>query len=126
MRQIVPTTQFKRDARLMQRRGLALDELRAVARQIAEGEPLAPTYRDHKLTGPLRDCRECHIRPDWLLVYRLSDAELVLVRTGTHADLFGKWARTLGLHRRPTSKCRRRSRTMLSCVRSACAVRART
>lgn len=61
MRQSVPTTQFKRDARLMQRRGLALDDLREVARQIAEGEKLAPKYRDHKLTGPLRDCRECHI-----------------------------------------------------------------
>jgi mRNA interferase YafQ len=90
MRQIVPTAQFKRDARLMQRRGLAWDDLREVARQIAEGQKLAPQYRDHKLTGPLRDCRECHIHPDWLLVYRLTETELVLVRTGTHADLFGK------------------------------------
>ncbi|MBA3968932.1 MAG: type II toxin-antitoxin system YafQ family toxin [Gemmatimonadetes bacterium] len=90
MRQIVPTTQFKRDARLAERRGLALDALREVIRQIAEGETLPPKYRDHKLTGPLRDCRECHIHPDWLLVYRLTESEMVLVRTGTHADLFGK------------------------------------
>ncbi len=66
-----------------------LAALRGVVRHVAEGETLPPRYPDHKLPGPLRDCRECHIHPDWLRVYRFMESEMVLVRTGTHVDLLG-------------------------------------
>ena len=88
MREIVPTTQFRRDAKRIQKRGLDLSELREVARRLAAGETLDPKHRDHKLSGSLKGHRECHVRPDWLLVYRLTATELILVRTGTHQDLF--------------------------------------
>ena len=88
MREIVLTTQFRRDAKRMQKRGLDLSEMRAVAKQIAAGETLQPRHRDHKLAGPFAGFRECHIRPDWLLIYRTTEADLFLVRTGTHQDLF--------------------------------------
>ena len=61
-----------------------------MARRLAEGKALDPKHRDHKLTGPFQGLRECHVRPDWLLIYQLTDAELILVRTGTHQDLFGE------------------------------------
>ena len=88
MRNIVPTTQFRRDAKRIQKRGLDLGELRTVAARLAAGEALEARYRDHKLVGPYAGYRECHVKPDWLLIYCLTDAEVVLVRTGTHQDLF--------------------------------------
>lgn len=89
MRETVPTTQFRRDAKRVKKRGRDLDELQELVRHLAAGETLKPKHRDHKLTGPYQGFRECHIRPDWLLLYRLTETELILVRTGTHADLFG-------------------------------------
>ena len=64
-------------------------ELLAVASDLAKYNTLALRYQDHALSGDMKGFRECHIRPDWLLVYRLEPDKLVLVRTGTHADLFG-------------------------------------
>ena len=88
MREIVPTTPFRRDAKRIQKRGQDLGELREIARRLAAGEPLDPRHRDHKLSGRYLGYRECHVRPDWLLVYKLTEEEVILVRTGTHQDLF--------------------------------------
>ena len=86
------TSQFKKDYKRMIRRGVDASLLRAVVETLAEGKPLPPQNRDHALTGEFAGHRECHIRPDWLLVYLVRNDVLVLtlVRTGTHADLFGK------------------------------------
>ena len=89
MHPIRQDTQFKRDVRRLQRRHKDLDKLKAVIRLLANGEALPIAFQDHSLKGLLKDCRECHIEPDWLLIYRIDGNELCLVRTGTHADLFG-------------------------------------
>ena len=90
-REIVWTTQFKRDYKLAMKRHLRIDLLDDVIRMLSRGELLPEKYRDHTLTGNWIGYRECHLLPDWLLVYRVEDAILVLtlVRTGTHSDLFG-------------------------------------
>lgn len=90
---IVKTTaQFKKDFKLAKKRGLKMELLREVITALAMGEPLPEKNKDHALTGNWIGHRECHILPDWLLVYRLEDEVLVLTltRTGTHSDLFGK------------------------------------
>lgn len=71
------------------KRGLPIDELDDVIRKLARSESLPERYRDHLLTGNWRGHRECHIRPNWLLIYKISHRLLILtlVRTGTHADL---------------------------------------
>jgi len=89
MHTIRQDTQFKRDVKRLQRRHKDLDKLKAVIRLLANGEGLPIAFQDHSLKGLLKDCRECHIEPDWLLIYRIDGNELCLVRTGTHADLFG-------------------------------------
>ena len=88
--QVVPSTQFRRDLKLAQRRGCAISRLTAVIKVLAAGGALEPQYRDHPLSGDYTGCRECHIQPDWLLVYRYYEAELLLylVRSGSHSDLF--------------------------------------
>ena len=90
MYEIVYTNRMKRDAKLMKKRGRNLEKLVEVLNLLASGNPLPQKYKDHQLTGNLNDFRECHIEPDWLLVYRIesSGVELFLFRTGTHADLF--------------------------------------
>ena len=84
------TNQFKRDIKLAQKQGKELDKLFAVIDTLASGEMLAPKYRDHDLSGDYKGCRECHIEPDWLLVYKVYQDMLILrlIRTGTHSDLF--------------------------------------
>ena len=84
------SAQFKKDFKRMKKRGLPLDELKSVLKDLAEEKTLAPKFHDHQLTGTQKEFRECHIQPDWLLVYRVQKRELVLVaqRTGTHSDLF--------------------------------------
>ena len=72
----------------MGKRGKKFEELKDVIRQLAVDEKLAAKYRDLVLVGQYKSTRECHIEPDWLLIYELAESELVLVRTGTHADLF--------------------------------------
>ncbi|WP_176631589.1 type II toxin-antitoxin system YafQ family toxin [Desulfolutivibrio sulfoxidireducens] len=89
VREINETASFKRDMKRMARSGrYAVNELLTVVHALAEDIPLEPKYRDHVLTGNWRDHRECHIRPDWLLVYRLEPSTLILVRTGSHSELF--------------------------------------
>ena len=90
MLEIVPSNAFKKDLKRAKKRGQNLDHLYRVLSTLAAEEQLAPKYRDHALTGSYNGFRECHIEPDWLLVYRIDAdvLELFLFRTGTHADLF--------------------------------------
>ena len=88
MHEILRTNQFKRDVKLMQKRDKDHGSIRAIIETLAQGRPLSPKYRDHQLKGVFKDCRECHIEPDWLLIYRIECNILQLVRTGTHSDLF--------------------------------------
>lgn len=86
------TTQFKKDYKLAIKRGLKIDFLEQIVANLADGISLPEKNKDHSLTGNWSGHRECHILPDWLLVYRIEDDVLVLTlaRTGTHSDLFGK------------------------------------
>lgn len=89
---IVWTTQFKKDYKLALKRHMDIALLDDIIRILSRGEPLPEKKRDHALTGDWVGHRECHILPDWLLVYRIENDVLVLTlaRTGTHSDLFGK------------------------------------
>lgn len=90
MREIVRQSRFKADLKRVSRSGShQLDNLLAVLTMLANGEPLPARYHDHELGGDWNDHRECHIKPDWLLIYRIEPERLILVRTGSHADLFG-------------------------------------
>ncbi|MGN1306388.1 MAG: type II toxin-antitoxin system YafQ family toxin [Faecousia sp.] len=84
------TSQFKRDYKLVLKRGLKVKLLDEVVSTLALGKTLAEKYRDHPLGGNWIGHRECHIQPDWLLIYRIEDDVLVLTltRTGSHSDLF--------------------------------------
>lgn len=84
------TTAFRKGVKRMLKRGVDRAKLSKVVRLLAQGETLPPKYRDHALTGDLVGFRDCHIEPDWLLIYRIEDDVLVLTLTGTgtHADLF--------------------------------------
>ena len=82
------TTQFERDLRLLQRRGKDIEKLKAVLAALINEEPLAERYHDHPLKGNYKNRRECHLEPDWLLIYKLNGAEIIFERTGRHSDLF--------------------------------------
>ena len=84
------TTAYKRAYKLMKKRGASMDLLDDVVDQLRRGETLAPRYRDHALSGKFQGFRECHIKPDWLLVYLIENdvLTLTLVDTGSHADIF--------------------------------------
>lgn len=86
------TSLFKKDYRRAKRRGLDLEKLKVVIDKLCMEECLEEKHRDHALTGRYTGFRECHIEPDWLLIYEVNQNELILIasRTGTHADLFGK------------------------------------
>lgn len=90
--EIARTTQFKKDYKLAKKRGLDISLLKDVIIKLANGETLQPEYHDHGLSGNWSGHRECHILPDWLLIYRVDNDVLVLTltRTGTHSDIFGK------------------------------------
>jgi len=84
----VRSTQFKRDVTRAAKRGKDLTKLRLLLSLLLQQEPLAARHLDHPLRGIWKGYREAHIEPDWLLIYRVQGAELHLVRTGSHADLF--------------------------------------
>ncbi|MCQ2794315.1 MAG: type II toxin-antitoxin system YafQ family toxin [Bacilli bacterium] len=92
MLKIVQSTHFKKDLKLAKKRGFNLDLLDATVSAIARGETLPVSYHDHPLKSNLKEFRECHIKPDWLLIYRVDNKvlELYLFRTGTHSDLYKK------------------------------------
>ena len=87
---IRPTTRFQKDVKRAQKRGYDMGLLYTVICMLANGIKLSEKYRDHSLGGDYEGCRECHITPDWLLIYEISNEELILylTRTGTHSDLF--------------------------------------
>lgn len=86
------TAQFKKDYKLAMKRGLKIDLLEKLVASLAEGISLPAKNKDHALSGDWVGHRECHILPDWLLIYRIEDEVLVLTltRTGSHSDLFGR------------------------------------
>ena len=81
---------FKKDFKRIIPRGYDARLLERVIQILADGDPLPEKYKDHRLVGDYAGCRECHITPDWLLVYKIDNEELILylTRTGTHSDLF--------------------------------------
>ena len=92
MYKIVPTGKFKKDLKVVLRRGYDMKLLDDIVTKLANGEALPQKNRDHSLTGNYIGKRECHITPDWLLIYEIDGENLFLylTRTGTHSDLFGK------------------------------------
>jgi mRNA interferase YafQ len=84
------TTQFEKEYTRAEKRGMDITKLDAVMQKIINSEPLEQKYRDHSLTGNFKGRRECHIEPDWLLIYKIDKKEQVIVfeRTGSHSDLF--------------------------------------
>ena len=88
--QVKFTKRFQRERKLMKKRGMKMDLLQHVIDLLREGSPLPMHYQDHPLTGDYKGFRECHIKPDWLLIYLIEKNVLVLtlMRTGTHSDLF--------------------------------------
>lgn len=88
MRNLVRGGQFKRDVKLAERRGKDMSKLRELVLLLSENSQLPLHYKDHALTGNWNHHRDCHIEPDWLLIYKIDGNDLHLVRTGTHADLF--------------------------------------
>lgn len=88
MKTIVFTKQFKRDIKRMIRSGKEYGKVEIIISHLAQGLILEDKHRDHFLTGDWRDVKECHIEPDWLLIYSLDNERLLLIRTGTHSQLF--------------------------------------
>ena len=86
----VETTRFRKDVKRQLKRGSDHRKLQHVASLLIDEQPLEPKYRDHKLSGEFAGHRECHIEPDWLLIYRVAGNEIRFIRTGTHADLLGE------------------------------------
>ena len=86
------TTEFKKDYKKIKKQNKNIEKLKTIIEQLASGNKLEEKYKDHKLNDNKRfkDCRECYIEPDWLLVYRINNNQLILllVETGTHSDLF--------------------------------------
>jgi len=82
------TSQFKKDTKQMLKSGKDLEKLLFVVNEIAGGRKLAVKYKDHPPKGTYKGKRDCHIEPDWILIYAIDGDELILYRTGTHSDLF--------------------------------------
>ncbi len=84
------TNQFKKDLKLAKKQGKSIEKLFEVVEKLANGEKLEAKYKDHELIGNYKGCRECHIEPDWLLVYEVINDVLVLMlyRIGSHSELF--------------------------------------
>lgn len=87
---IKPTTRFQKDLKRIQKRGYDMNLISDIIKKLANGERLPEKNKDHSLTGNYEGRRECHISPDWLLIYEYDDEflYLYLTRTGTHSDLF--------------------------------------
>lgn len=87
---IIWTTQFKKDYKIAIKRNLDIDLLDEIIRHLSNGEVLDEKYKDHPLSGNWQSFRECHIQPNWLLIYKIENAKLILTlsRTGSHSDLF--------------------------------------
>lgn len=90
MYRIRPTSRFQKDLKRAKKRGYDMSLLKDILEKLASGESLPEKNRDHNLSGDYHGCRECHISPDWLLIYEIDGEELFLylIRTGSHSDLF--------------------------------------
>ena len=88
MRNARTTGQFDRDYLLMVKRGKKIEKLDAAMMLSLQTEPLPTRYRDHALRGGFTGCHDCHVEPDWLLIYRLESDTVTFIRTGTHSDIF--------------------------------------
>ena len=83
------TSAFRKDLKRITKRGYDREQLDVIVDLLRDGQALPPARRDHPLKGEWKGRRECHIEPDWLLIYETSATHILLARTGTHADLFG-------------------------------------
>ena len=90
MKAIYETSQFRKDIKKIKKQGKQIEKLKEIIKRLVEGKPLEPRHRDHALIGPLKGSRDCHIEPDWLLIYRIDDESLYLERTRSHSDIFKK------------------------------------
>jgi mRNA interferase YafQ len=88
MAQAVYLNRFEKDVKRMQKRGKDMNKFKEVVLKLLAGEVLEQRYRDHLLVGNFANRRECHLEPDWLLIYRFEDEKVIFERTGSHADLF--------------------------------------
>lgn len=79
---------FKKDIKRLQKRGKNLNKLKTVIDKLLDNQELETKYKDHALSGNWKGYRDCHIEPDWLLIYKITETNLFLVRTGSHSDLF--------------------------------------
>lgn len=86
--EIVTESRFRKDIKRLKKRGKDFSKLEKILHKIMRGEELEDKYKNHPLVGDWRPCWDLHIEPDWLLIYYIDNDKLVLVRTGTHADLF--------------------------------------
>ena len=84
------TTQFKKDYKRIKKQNKDLAKLSAVIEKLVAGQLLEPKYKDHQLSGNWKGHRDCHIEPDWMLIYRITADDLYLERTGSHSELFKK------------------------------------
>ena len=82
------TNRFLKDYEVVKRRGLNIEKLKEVINKLVCQEPLDPKLKDHSLLGNYANRRECHIEPNWLLIYKTSEQEIIFERTGSHSDLF--------------------------------------
>ncbi|MEM9480382.1 MAG: type II toxin-antitoxin system YafQ family toxin [Verrucomicrobiota bacterium] len=85
---LTQTSQFKKDVKRQRKRGKDVSKLKEVIEALVSGSELPERFRDHALAGNWKGWRDCHVEPDWLLIYKTADEELILGRTGSHADLF--------------------------------------
>ena len=87
---VVMSSRFSKDLKIIAKRGYDLNKIKFVIKELANGKQLDPKYKDHQLQGEYMGKRECHILPDWLLIYEICDNKLLLylARTGSHSDLF--------------------------------------
>jgi mRNA interferase YafQ len=88
MRTVKYANQFKKDVKLAVKRKLNMDRLYQVMKALENEETLGPKYKEHPLIGNYKGYLECHIEPDWLLIYKIDGQDLYFARTGTHSDLF--------------------------------------
>ncbi|MFA5182113.1 MAG: type II toxin-antitoxin system YafQ family toxin [Syntrophales bacterium] len=88
MRTPAYTNQFEKDLKLMIKRGSDPESIKPVISKLIDEEPLERKYRDHLLIGNFKDRRECHIGPDWILIYRIDGSRIIFERTDRHTDLF--------------------------------------
>ena len=82
------TKQFAKDLKRMQKRGKSPEKIKKVIRKLLSEQPLDPIYKEHRLIGNFKGRRECHVKPDWLFIYKIVDSEIISERTGTSSDLF--------------------------------------